>query len=95
MGGKPGMDFRAGKQNARIFRRDGWQCVFCGYDGDGPGKDEFLVLDHLDPRTKTNDDFDEEHDREKVTARTFCNSLKAAYRPNGTTRRRSRIRLRR
>ena len=32
MGGKPGMDFRAGKQNARIFRRDGWQCVFCGYD---------------------------------------------------------------
>ena len=50
------------------------------------GRMSFSVLDHLDPRTKTNDDFDEEHDREKVTARTFCNSLKVAYRPNGTTR---------
>ena len=86
MGKKRGKDFRAGQQNARIFQRDGWKCVYCHYDGDDPKKYVFLVADHLDPQTKTDDDYDEEHDHTKVTACNCCNSLKGAYRPNGVTR---------
>ena len=86
MGNRPGADLRAGQQNARIFRRDGWKCVYCGYDGDGPEKFVFLELDHIDLQTKTNDDYNEEHDLEKATACRRCNGLMGSYRPNGVTR---------
>jgi len=80
-----GKDFRAGQQNARIFKRDGWKCVYCGYNGGGPDRYLFLELDHLDPNTKTDDDYDEEHDCEKVTACAYCNKLKSQYPPIGKT----------
>jgi hypothetical protein len=86
MGKKRGKDFRGGQQNARIFRRDGWKCVYCHYDGDDPKRFVVLVADHLDPQTKTNDDYDEEHDHTKVTACNCCNSLKGAYRSKCVTR---------
>ena len=48
-------------------------------------KSHCLVADHIDPATKKTDDFDAEHDHEKVTACMSCNSLKHRYVPAGAT----------
>jgi hypothetical protein len=47
----------------------------------------FLEADHLDPATKTEDDYDPEHDGEKVTACIYCNKLKGGYAPTGESSR--------
>lgn len=86
MARKPGMAVRGPAQNARVFNRDGWKCVYCGYEGNSPKTYVFLEADHLDPATKTDDDYDPEHDDEKVTACNCCNKLKGNYRPKGATR---------
>lgn len=77
---------RIDAQYARVFNRDRWKCVYCGYDGNGETKCFFLEVDHLDPTTKTEDDFDPEFDDNKVTACTYCNKKKARYQPKGVSR---------
>jgi 5-methylcytosine-specific restriction endonuclease McrA len=86
MSRRPGANVRGGAQNARVFNRDRWICVYCGFDGATPRTFMFLEADHLDPATKTNDDYDPEHDVEKVTACISCNKLKGSYLPIGATR---------
>jgi 5-methylcytosine-specific restriction endonuclease McrA len=81
------MNVRGPAQNARVFNRDGWKCVYCGYNGDGREGSLFLEMDHLDPTTKIQDkdggDYDPEYDENKVTCCIYCNKLKGGYQPNG------------
>jgi hypothetical protein len=81
----PGANRRAEAQNIRVFNRDGWKCVYCGWDGNSETTFVFLELDHLDPTTKTLDDFDPEFDHEKVTACIFCNRKKCSFKPSGAS----------
>src|SRR5690349_19387843 len=83
---RPGKALRGSAQNARIFNRDGWKCVYCGFEGGCETGYAYLELDHLDPTTKISDDFDEEFGTDKVTCCAYCNKLKSGYRPQGQTR---------
>lgn len=86
MAKKAGANRRAEAQNIRIFNRDGWKCVYCGWDGNSETTFVFLELDHLDPATKSADDYDPEFDHEKVTACIYCNRKKGRFTPNGASR---------
>ena len=83
---KSSMNDRGSEQNARVFNRDGWKCVYCGFDGRHETRYVFLEMDHLDPATKQHDDFDEQFDDQKVTSCNSCNKLKGGYKPEGSTR---------
>jgi CRISPR/Cas system Type II protein with McrA/HNH and RuvC-like nuclease domain len=83
---KPGRNKRAEAQNVRLFKRDGWKCVYCGWDGNSADRFVYLELDHLDPTLKTLDDFDPEFDDNKVTSCAYCNKKKGQYVPQGGSR---------
>ena len=53
----------------RIFRRDGYRCVYCG----GSFSAADLTLDHVQPRVKGGD----HSDGNLVTCCKLCNTLKA------------------
>jgi 5-methylcytosine-specific restriction endonuclease McrA len=52
----------------RIFRRDGFRCVYCG----AAAPDEQLTLDHVEPRVKGGD----RSDGNLVTCCRLCNEAK-------------------
>ncbi|MDR0787467.1 MAG: HNH endonuclease [Gemmatimonadota bacterium] len=56
---------------ARILRRDGFRCVYCG----SIHPDEELTLDHVQPRARGGDG----SDGNLVTACQACNTLKASH----------------
>jgi hypothetical protein len=83
---KPSKSFRGSDQNGRIFNRDRWTCAYCKFPGNSETSYAFLVADHIDPNTKSDDDFDPEFDAQKITACIYCNQLKGRYVPKGNTR---------
>ncbi|HEU0015204.1 MAG TPA: HNH endonuclease [Longimicrobium sp.] len=54
----------------RVFRRDGWRCVYCG----GVFPAEQLSLDHVQPRMRGGDN----SDGNLVTACLACNARKGS-----------------
>lgn len=83
---KLGRAARGSAQNIRVYNRDGWTCVYCRFNGANESGCVYLEMDHLDPRTKKDDDLDQPFDNDKVTACVYCNRLKGGYIPQGTTR---------
>ena len=59
----------AQQKRERIFRRDGYRCVYCA----ASGPDVALTLDHVEPRVKGGDG----SDGNLVTCCSRCNCLKA------------------
>ncbi len=57
----------------QVFQKDGFRCVYCGFDGRSFEGWRFLVVDHFRPRSKGGaDDLDN-----LVTACMSCNSMKS------------------
>lgn len=56
-------------ERQEIFARDGFCCVYCGYDGSSFATWKFLETDHVDP------DGPDEADN-VVTSCRYCNSCK-------------------
>ena len=54
----------------RVFRRDGWRCMYCGEPFDAAA----LTLDHVEPRMRGGD----HSDGNLVTACQPCNALKGS-----------------
>jgi 5-methylcytosine-specific restriction endonuclease McrA len=52
-----------------IFRRDGFQCLYCGFDGRTFEGWRYLTIDHIDPTGP-----DETHNL--ATCCSYCNSCK-------------------
>jgi 5-methylcytosine-specific restriction endonuclease McrA len=65
--GRPDPDL---PRRARIFRRDGFRCVYCGEIFE----ERFLSLDHVEPRMRGGD----HSDGNLVTACLDCNASKGA-----------------
>jgi 5-methylcytosine-specific restriction endonuclease McrA len=60
------------ERNARIFARDGFRCVYCGYLGNTYETWRYLVVDHFHPRA-SGGGWAEEN---LVTACMDCNCIK-------------------
>jgi 5-methylcytosine-specific restriction endonuclease McrA len=58
-----------------IFRRDGFRCVYCGFDGSTFEGWAFLQVDHFKPRSKGGT----EESENLVTACIVCNQMKGAF----------------
>ena len=58
-----------------IFQRDGFRCVYCGYDGSTFKKWAFLQIDHFRPKCLGGSDEPEN----LVTACIICNHMKGAF----------------
>ena len=59
----------------QIFRRDGFRCVYCGFDGNTFAGWVFLAVDHFKPKSRGGSD---EPDN-LVTACVSCNHMKGAF----------------
>jgi 5-methylcytosine-specific restriction endonuclease McrA len=61
-------------RDARIFARDGFRCVYCGYVGNTFERWRYLIVDHFKARARGGS-----YDAEKnlVTACLDCNSIKS------------------
>ena len=53
-----------------VFQRDGFTCVYCGFDGNGFSQWRQLTVDHLKPKSQGGADSSEN----LVTSCNFCNS---------------------
>ena len=53
-----------------VFKRDGFTCVYCGFDGNGFSQWRQLTVDHLKPKSQGGTDADDN----LVTSCNFCNS---------------------
>lgn len=62
------------ERDTRIFARDGFQCVYCGFLGNTFETWRYLTIDHFHPRAKGGSYDDEEN---LVTACMDCNSIKS------------------
>jgi 5-methylcytosine-specific restriction endonuclease McrA len=58
-----------------IFERDGFRCVYCGFDGSTFNGWAFLQLDHFKPRSRGGTDDPEN----LVTACVICNQMKGGF----------------
>ena len=62
-------------RDTRIFARDGFRCVYCGYVGDTFEKWRYLTVDHFRARAKGGDFAAEGN---LVTSCMDCNCIKSA-----------------
>lgn len=70
------------ERDARIFERDKYTCMYCGWKGDTFEKWRYLIVDHFKPKRcfRSNRTFDFESyssDTNLVTACLVCNLTKA------------------
>ncbi len=63
------------RRDLRIFQRDKFRCVYCGYTGKTFETWRYLTIDHLNPRASGGT----EDDGNLVTACMDCNTIKKDY----------------